>query len=92
MLLRDLFQLAKEQGIALNEEHVDGFRGEFPPGDGDGWASSRPSMYNPLMGFQVESEELGGAKHIAKKFIPFFTRYPELNQEDLAPLLALAQE
>ena len=49
-------------------------------------------MYNPLMGFQVESEELGGAKHIAKKFIPFFTRYPELNQEDLAPLLALAQE
>lgn len=92
MLLRDLFQFAKEQGIALNEEHVDGFRGEFPLGDGDGWASSRPSMYNPLMGFQVESEEPGGAKHIAKKFIPFFTRYPELNQEDLAPLLALAQE
>ena len=89
-LLEDLFEFARGQGIALNEEHVDGFRGEFPPGDGDGWASSRPSMYNPLIGFRIQSETPGGAKHIAKKLIPFFSRYKELNREDMARLLAFA--
>ncbi|MDL2225651.1 phosphomannomutase/phosphoglucomutase [Eubacteriales bacterium OttesenSCG-928-M02] len=91
-LMDALYIFAEEQGFVLNEEHVDGFRAEFPPGDGYGWAMIRPSMYNPLVGFNIQSEEPGGAHHIAKKFIPFFERYPELNQEDTAALYALKDE
>ena len=55
---------------------------------GNGWFLLRLSLHDPLLPLNIESNEIGGAKKIAKELAGFIANYEKL---DAAKLLAYAQ-
>ena len=56
---------------------------------GSGWFLLRLSLHDPLLPLNIESNEIGGAKIIAKELANFIANYDKL---DAAKLMAFAKE
>lgn len=57
----------------------EGLRFSFGPGDGAGWCLLRKSLHDPILPMNIESNEEGGCKVIARKMQEFLQQYPRLD-------------
>jgi phosphomannomutase len=73
-------------GWAVEEENHEGFRVRVEEGDGrEGWLLLRPSLHDPLLPLNVESEVSGGTQRIASVLVDrFFPSWTNVNVSTLA--------
>ena len=57
--------------------------------NGNGWLILRLSVHDPVMPFNMESNEKGGVKKIAKSFYEFIKQFDKL---DISPIENLLSE
>ena len=57
--------------------------------NGNGWLLLRLSVHDPVMPFNMESNEKGGVKKIAESFYEFIKQFDEL---DLTPIKKFLEE
>ena len=74
-----------QPGWSLAPSNYEGVRVNI----GSGWFLLRLSLHDPLLPLNIESNEIGGAKHIAKELATFIAKYDKL---DAAKLMAFAKE
>lgn len=74
----------KQPGWSLAPDNYEGVRVNI----GSGWFLLRLSLHDPLLPLNIESNEIGGAKIIAKELATFIAGYDKL---DAAKLLAFAK-
>jgi phosphomannomutase len=61
----------------LEDENYEGWRVKVDEGDGkEGWILVRPSLHDPDIVMNVESEQNGGMRQILLHFLEFFKAYP----------------
>ena len=88
-IIEDLEQYAaKQEGWALAADNHEGVRVNLDEAHGNGWFLLRLSLHDPLLPLNIESNEAGGAKKIAKELAGFVAGYDKL---DSAKLLAYAE-
>ena len=68
-------------------DNYEGIRVSFAPGDGDGWFLLRLSLHEPLMPLNIETNEPGGVKTIARKLYAVLYRFDELDTGALKQFL-----
>ncbi|KAI7839500.1 hypothetical protein COHA_006767 [Chlorella ohadii] len=62
----------------LEDENYEGWRVKVLEGDGkEGWLLLRPSLHDPDIVLNVESEQAGGMKAILQHLLEFFKEHPE---------------
>ena len=74
-----------QPGWSLAPNNYEGVRVNI----GSGWFLLRLSLHDPLLPLNIESNEIGGAKIIAKELANFIANYDKL---DAAKLMAFAKE
>ncbi|MBR5570718.1 MAG: phosphomannomutase/phosphoglucomutase [Oscillospiraceae bacterium] len=74
-----------QPGWSLAPSNYEGVRVNI----GSGWFLLRLSLHDPLLPLNIESNEIGGAKVIAKELATFIANYDKL---DAAKLMAFAKE
>ena len=79
---------AAREGWSLAPSNYEGVRVNLDEAHGSGWFLLRLSLHDPLLPLNIESNEIGGAKIIAKELAAFIARYDKL---DAAKLLAFAE-
>ena len=77
-----------KEGWSLAPSNFEGVRVNLDENHGNGWFLLRLSLHDPLLPLNIESNEAGGAKKIAKELAGFIANYDKL---DAAKLLAYAQ-
>ena len=82
-LLSDLEKVGKEKGWQVADDSFEGVRIAFPKEAGNGWFLLRLSVHDPVMPLNIESDEKGGCRTIAKALLGFLQGRSEL---ELAPL------
>ncbi len=87
-VLKKLEEHAKENGWTIAPSNYEGIRISFKEGEGNGWFLLRMSLHDPIMPLNVESNDQGGNKVIAKKLYDFLSTFDGLNIENLAKFLA----
>lgn len=84
-VIAELTQYAEKQsGWSLAPSNYEGVRVNI----GSGWFLLRLSLHDPLLPLNIESNEIGGAKKIAKELATFIRNYDKL---DAAKLLSFAE-
>ena len=79
-VIDDLFSYAKsKQGWALEKENYEGVRVNLDKDHGNGWFLLRLSLHDPLLPLNIESNDVGGAKIIAKELVEFISNYDKLD-------------
>ncbi len=78
---------ASQPGWSIAPSNFEGIRVNLDADHGNGWFLLRLSLHDPLMPLNIESNEVGGAKKIAKELAVFIEKYCDL---DFAPLLKFA--
>ena len=70
-------------GWTIADDNREGMRISADKDNGNGWLLLRLSVHDPVMPFNIESNEAGGAMKIAKAFYEFIKDYAEL---DITPI------
>ncbi len=70
---------SKTEGWSIEPLNYEGIRVKCAKSSGDGWFLLRLSLHDPLVPLNIESNSGGGVKLIAKKLVPFFAQYDELD-------------
>jgi len=88
-IIEDLTAYAASQpGWSIAPSNYEGIRVNLDENRGNGWFLLRLSLHDPLLPLNIESNELGGTKKIAKELAAFIKDYDKL---DSAPLLKFAE-
>lgn len=74
---------ADKDGWKIADDNREGMRISADKAHGNGWLLLRLSVHDPVMPFNMESNEKGGVKKIAESFYGFINQFDEL---DLLPL------
>ena len=83
-VIDDLVEYAKTQdGWSLADNNYEGVRVNLDNKHGNGWFLLRLSLHDPLLPLNIESDELGGAKIIAKDLAKFIKNYDKLDAKAL---------
>ena len=83
-VIDDLVEYAKTQdGWSLADNNYEGVRVNLDKDHGNGWFLLRLSLHDPLLPLNIESDELGGAKIIAKDLAKFIKNYDKLDAKAL---------
>lgn len=78
-VIKDLEEYAKnKQGWALCSDNYEGVRVNLDKEHGNGWFLLRLSLHDPLLPLNIESNDVGGAKKIAKELAGFISSYDKL--------------
>ena len=78
----------KQEGWSLAPSNFEGVRVNLDEAHGNGWFLLRLSLHDPLLPLNIESNEVGGAKKIAKELAAFLANYDKL---DTAAILDFAK-
>lgn len=78
---------SKMEGWTVAEDNREGMRISADKEHGDGWLLLRVSVHDPVMPFNMESNEHGGVKKIAESFYEFAKKCDGLNIEPLNSFL-----
>ena len=79
-VIDELTEYAKtKEGFTLEEENYEGVRVNLDREHGDGWFLLRLSLHDPLLPLNIESNEKGGAKKIARELAEFIKNYDKLD-------------
>ena len=70
---------ASKEGWSLAPSNYEGVRVNLDEAHGNGWFLLRLSLHDPLLPLNIESNEVGGAKKIAKELASFITGYDKLD-------------
>lgn len=70
-------------GWKIADDNREGMRISADKNNGNGWLLLRLSVHDPVMPFNIESNEQGGAMKIAKEFYEFIKNYSDL---DITPI------
>ncbi len=84
-VIQKLEDYAKENGWAIAPDNHEGIRVSLQ----NGWFLLRLSVHDPIMPLNIESNDEGGAKGIAKALLPFFETCDQL---DIAVLKTFIDE
>jgi len=79
---------ANQSGWSLAPSNYEGVRVNLDEAHGNGWFLLRLSLHDPLLPLNIESNDVGGAKKIAKELAGFIANYDKL---DAAKLMAYAE-
>ena len=79
---------ANQSGWSLAPSNYEGVRVNLDAEHGNGWFLLRLSLHDPLLPLNIESNELGGAKKIAKELAGFIANYDKL---EASRLMAFAE-
>ncbi len=71
------------EGWTPETPNYEGVRVNFDRQNGDGWFLVRLSLHDPVIPINIESDAFGGAQQIARKLLPFLTRYAELKLPEI---------
>ncbi len=83
-IIDDLAEYAKTvPGWSLAPDNHEGVRVNADKANGDGWLLLRLSLHEPLMPLNIESDEEGGVKIIAKELARFLEKYDCLDSSAL---------
>ncbi len=74
---------ANQPGWSLAPSNFEGVRVNLDAGHGDGWFLLRLSLHDPLLPLNIESNEVGGARKIAKEIAKFLEGYDKLAAKTL---------
>ncbi len=80
--------VGKQEGWSLAPSNYEGVRVNLDENHGNGWFLLRLSLHDPLLPLNIESNEAGGAKKIAKELAGFIAGCDKL---DAAKLLDFAK-
>ena len=72
-----------QEGWSLAPSNFEGVRVNLDEDHGNGWFLLRLSLHDPLLPLNIESNEAGGAKKIAKELAGFIANYDKLDAEKL---------
>jgi len=72
-----------KEGWSLAPSNFEGVRVNLDESHGNGWFLLRLSLHDPLLPLNIESNEAGGAKKIAKELAGFIANYDKLDAEKL---------
>ena len=70
--------VADEPGWSATPDNYDGVRVTVDAEYGNGWALLRKSLHDPVLPFNIESEEAGGVEKIAARMEAFLTQFGSL--------------
>ena len=79
---------ASQPGWSLAPSNYEGVRVNLDADHGNGWFLLRLSLHDPLLPLNIESNDVGGAKRIAKELAGFIANYDKL---DAAKLMAYTE-
>lgn len=83
-VIDDLFEYSKaKEGWSLAESNYEGVRVNLDSEHGNGWFLLRLSLHDPLLPLNIESNDIGGAKKIAKELSAFIEKYDKLDASSL---------
>lgn len=83
-VISDLNEYAKtKEGWSLAPDNFEGVRVNLDDKHGNGWFLLRLSLHDPLLPLNIESNEVGGAKKIAKELCEFIKNYDKLDAKAL---------
>ena len=71
------------EGWSLAPSNYEGVRVNLDEAHGNGWFLLRLSLHDPLLPLNIESNEIGGAKKIAKELAAFIAGYDKLDAQKL---------
>ena len=75
--------VAKQPGWSLAPNNFEGVRVNLDKNHGNGWFLLRLSLHDPLLPLNIESNDLGGVKIIAKELAAFVANYDKLDSAKL---------
>ena len=78
-----------KDGWTIADDNREGMRISADKDNGNGWLLLRLSVHDPVMPFNMESNEKGGVKKIAKSFYEFIKQFDKL---DISPIENLLSE
>ena len=79
---------AKQPGWSIAPNNFEGVRVDLDADHGNGWFLLRLSLHDPLLPLNIESNDVGGAKKIAKELADFIAGYDKL---EASKLMAFAE-
>ncbi len=83
-VIDDLMEYAsKQDGWSLAPNNFEGVRVNLDNEHGNGWFLLRLSLHDPLLPLNIESNQVGGAKIIAKELSKFIKNYDALDAKAL---------
>lgn len=71
------------EGFRVAEDNREGVRVNLGAGKGNGWFLLRMSLHDPIMPLNIESEEKGGTRVIARELFELLKGYEGLNLDNL---------
>ncbi len=74
---------ANKEGWELVPNNYEGVRVNLDKSHGNGWFLLRLSLHDPLLPLNIESNDVGGAKIIAKELSGFVANYDKLDAKSL---------
>ena len=75
--------VAKQPGWSLAPNNFEGVRVNLDEAHGNGWFLLRLSLHDPLLPLNIESNDVGGVKIIAKELAAFVAAYDKLDSAKL---------
>ncbi len=72
-----------KDGWSLAPSNFEGVRVNLDANHGNGWFLLRLSLHDPLLPLNIESNDVGGAKKIAKELAEFIAKYDKLDAKSL---------
>lgn len=73
----------KQEGWSIAPSNYEGIRVNLDKNHGNGWFLLRMSLHDPLLPLNIESDDIGGAKIIAKELFTFISQYDKLDAKAL---------
>ena len=77
----------RTEGFRVAADNREGVRVNLDQAHGNGWFLLRMSLHDPIMPLNIESEEAGGTKRIARALLGLLKDYEGLNLENLQNFL-----
>ena len=72
-----------QAGWSLAPSNYEGVRVNLDEAHGNGWFLLRLSLHDPLLPLNIESNDVGGAKKIAKELATFLAKFDKLEAAKL---------
>ena len=82
-ILKQLNEYVNQNGFSLANDNHEGIRISFNKNNGNGWCLLRQSLHDPIMPFNVESNDKNGCRQIAEKIYDFLKDFELLEIETL---------
>ena len=80
---------ADKNGWTIADDNREGLRISADKDNGNGWLLLRLSVHDPVMPFNMESNEEGGVKKIAADFYEFIKNFDKLNIEPIEKFIGI---